>query len=75
MSKCDRNEILERLLSSDAFTKIKNDEAFEFSGAGFEDDSGIDLIEALKKLAFDYCNEVPSITIIKNINKLLEKRV
>ena len=74
MSRCERADILEKLLGSEKFKEIQQEEGFQVKSKRFSDDSGVVLVEALKKLAFSYCDDSPDLTIIRNINKKLEEK-
>jgi len=69
----DRNQMLKAYLNNSLlheFTELSED---KISKVSFSSNSEEPLIEALKKLIFSYCQSNAQVTVIRDVNREIEK--
>ena len=71
----DRNEMLRAYLDSKFLSELTDLSEEQIQEITFSSQSSDPLIEAIKKLIFSYCQSDAPVTVIKNVNREIEKAV
>ena len=71
-----RDELLEILLNSEAIQEVEGVQGLSEEQLKFRNDSGVPVIEALKKLVFKKMDESSpaQVTILKEVNRVIEEQ-
>ena len=71
----DRKMILGHFLQNELFLQSCGLSKEEVSSINFSNPSQDLLIEAMKKLIFSYCQEEAPVTVIRNVNIVIENNI
>lgn len=72
--KKERGDILKNFLSSEEIKELTHLSEEELELISFGNESSDDLIEAIKKMIFSYCNEDSETLVIRNINSIIYRQ-
>ena len=72
----NRNEILNNFINNETLYELSGLSPESLNNISFKPDPAGDvLVESLKKLIFSYCKDEAKVTVIKNINIVIEKNL
>ena len=69
----DRTEMLRAYLNSSRFRELTELDDNKINEVNFSSNSSDPLVEALKKLVFSYCQRDAQVTVIRNVNRDIDK--